>query len=212
MVYLNKMQHGITFTLLSILCMLCVGCSGSTLPKYDPDKGLNDKHKAIINLTVKDDVVRIAKFDENYNNPNVKPIEHTMFGTGHLKNAFYTIDPGIYYISYVKTTVDSYNYSTIYSTTLPGLTAEGRVVYGAFEVKAGDIAFLGVLNSYLTSSRENNEAGLFFVEADLEYAKKQMLKSKKYKPLIDKLHKIQFYPRSSRIYRDKNGKYKLSYD
>jgi hypothetical protein len=206
--------------LLLILSISVVGCVNS-LKRFDPTTKLEGSNKAVLALYVSAESITIKKFDENYNNLQAKSEEYVMSGGisaifseikdglnrgSVFENAFYTIEPGIYYISRAYFSSGEYNYYT----TLSGLTPEGRVVYGAFEVKPGEVAFLGKLCFNFGKEKADE---LFTVYADLENAKRKILNSRsKYKSLVPKLQKINFYPSGSRIYLDKDGTYRLSFN
>ncbi len=219
MILTSSQKNCLKLLLLLIPSILISGCVNNKLQKYDPNNPLEiSNNKAIIVLDVQDDQVRINKFDENYNNPRVKPFSYTLspngliFRDNSFKDAFFTIEPGIYYISHAKSTT-GYDPQITHYTILPGLTQEGRVVYGAFKVNPGEVAFLGKIDSILSIASSKTSANLFFVKSNLDEAKQKILESgSKYKPLVSKLQKITFYPSGSRIYLDKNGEYNLSLD
>jgi len=216
MVLKNTQKNRIQSFLLLALCLLVTGC-GNPLKKYNINNTLESNNQAIVVLSVPH-YVNITKFDKNYNNPRIKPLEYTICKVGFwtpdlsFKDAFYAIEPAIYYISKAGETIGD----NVYYTALPGLTPEGRVAYGAFEVHAGDVAFLGEICSHFLGLPRDREKytrseGLFTVHGNLEDAKKEILNSEsKYKFLVPKLHNITFYPMGSRIFLDKDGVYRLS--
>ena len=212
MVGKNTQKNRIQLFVLLALSVLVAGCV-QPLEKYNIKNSLEGNNQAVIVSSVPHRI-NIKKFDKNYNNPTAKSVEYMLSEKGFwridfsFKDAFYAIEPGIYYISGASVTRGEY----IYSTILAGLTPEGRVAYGAFEVREGDVAFLGKIRSGLgvVSDRANNP-GLFTVDGNLEDAKKEILNSQsKYKFLVPKLHHITFYPMGSRIFLDKDGVYRLS--
>ncbi|HXH55200.1 MAG TPA: hypothetical protein VNK03_05605 [Gammaproteobacteria bacterium] len=142
MVRKNTQKNKIQSFILLVLCVLVTGCA-KPLEKYNIKNSLEGNNQAVIVLNVPHRI-DITKFDKNYNDPTAKPVEYMLSEKGlwridfSFKDAFYAIEPGIYYISGASVTRGEY----IYSTALAGLTPEGRVVYGAFEVREGDVAFL----------------------------------------------------------------------
>lgn len=206
-------NHRIKAFVLLFLCLWCTGCTPA-LKKYNPNRV--DNNTAIVVLNVAPQVVEIRKFDKSYINPTIKATEYAIKQRGlwnvdfSFKNAFYMLEPGIYYISYAATSIASGTYLTTYYTSLPGLTPEGKVVYGAFEVRAGDVAFLGNL-MMSTAGIYQASADMFSVTGTVEEATNEILNSNvEHKELAKKLRKITFYPTGSKIYRDKNGGYTLS--
>jgi len=94
------------------------------------------------------------------------------------------IEPGIYIIE----NLSWYERNKIYSSKEPGISNDGKITYGAFEVKPNEVVYIGDF--------EVNNVGLIFMKIDMkrhhkfEKAKKQM--SKKYPGFAEKLTTTKF--------------------
>jgi len=107
-----------------------------------------------------------------------------VFNYGYA-NAIYTVEPGIYYISYAYS--DENN--TERHTQAPGLNADNVVQYGAFEVKAGDTLYLGDLNfDWL----QKNPEKMVSIDGDLNTVK-QELNASQYQDIASKLKQATFW-------------------
>jgi hypothetical protein len=113
------------------------------------------------------------------------------------------IEPGLYYIDNVKLiTHRSNNVEVRRDLPSPGLDVDGVVQYGAFEVIAKQVYFVGDI----TYSEKSNE----FVQTRNYDSLKSQLQGKEYQVLFDNMKPGKFYKPGSLIYRDNNGHYKIS--
>lgn len=209
---INKLNNKIRL-LPILLSMFLSGCATMTpiMPHTDVTVD-NTEQKGIVVLKVysASTKIRFKKMNKDYNDPDHK-YKHDYYITGYTKNliffdksydkCFYSLEPGIYYISSASHSDASFTYNT----TLAGITPEGRIVYGAFEVKAGEVLYIGNINF-----NWNSKGSLVTVSGSLNKAKKELMDSNsKYKNLASKMKYGSFYPAGSLVHVDKNGKFYL---
>lgn len=185
---------------LSTLCL--VGCF---VPDMQRCSGSNyTKADAVMITDLKNaDSIRVIKFDQNYNTKQRKEFKLSgipKFASLHLgsyRQTVFITEPGIYFISSAAYTVGN----TRYITALDGITPEGRIIYGAFEVKPGDVVYIGDLkfNWYKKGSK--------FIEVNSQFPTviRDLEASSKYRDLAPKLKPAKFYPSGSMISMDENG-------
>lgn len=199
----------VTCTTLAAILMLS-GCVHSVprLDKFEPNSAIVQERAVVIINTKNVEYIDFAIYDHNYiypeysADPTINPPDYVLTQYRIVKNTnlynkygysstVYALDPGIWYINFAF-------YSTscdINFTKKPGLTAESKVMYGAFEVKAGDVLYLGDINF---SWAKNDPFKMVTVTGDIEKAKKE-LQTSSYKKLIPFLKPVQFYPGGSKI-------------
>lgn len=116
------------------------------------------------------------EIDNQYNYRILKA--NRMFNYGYA-NSIYTVEPGIYYISYAYS--DENNSER--HTQAPGINADNVIQYGAFEIKAGDTLYLGDIDfDWL----QKNPAKMVTISGDLNIVK-QELNAAHYQDLASKL-------------------------
>lgn len=79
----------------------------------------------------------------------------------------YALEPGIYYISFLAIDSDK----GVYYSDAPGINADGKIAYGAFEVKAGDVFYLGDIECQWQST---NKVKKIRVKDELSMVKKDL--------------------------------------
>lgn len=203
----NKLQ----VTIIIFLSVLVFGCGSQRLPAYNIQQDdLTKKGVVVVKANDGATHIRFKKLDKDYKDPNAK-LKNAYDLTGHIKGlifsdqtyekSFYSLEPGIYYISYAT----GQDYSFIYNTTLAGITPEGRIVYGAFEVKAGEVLYIGNIIFNWFSPKQ-----LVEVSGDVDQTKTDLLHSdSQYKHLVAKMKRGKFYPLGTTIYVDNNGNFKI---
>lgn len=203
------------FTILSTA--LLTGCLGLTpnMQHYSNSTDVKDKAIMITELTNADNI-KVIKFDENFNNKHRK--EYKLHGirklkipafittytvtVGSFRQVVFVAEPGIYYIS--KASYENSN--TRYYTALDGLTPEGLVIYGAFELKPGDVAYLGDIKfDWDDNSRD-------IIEICNNYTKvaDDLAASDKYRDLVTRLKSTKFYAKDSMISLNEDGVYEIN--
>lgn len=187
---------------------LLVGCLGLTpnMQNYSQLETVRDKAILITELSNADSI-KIIKFDQDYNNKQRKIYKlHGItklysLHLGSYRQVVFVAEPGIYFIS--KADYISGNIS--YYTTLPGLTPEGRVVYGAFEVKPGEVVYLGDLKF----NWSQHSANLIDVVSRYSAVTNDLQASSKYRGLVAKLKPAKFYGEGAMISMNENGVAKI---
>ncbi len=105
--------------------------------------------------------------------------------------SLYTIKPGIYYISYMAILSDQ----GVYYTEAAGLSPRGEIAYGAFEIKAGEVLYIGDLDAQWKSS---NLVKKISVLDQLTQVKKD-LTAAGHADLAAKITKAQFYAKGEML-------------
>jgi len=106
-------------------------------------------------------------------------------------NSVYTVEPGTYYISYAYS--DEGNVER--HTQAPGLTETGTVEYGAFEVKAGDVVYLGDIEAEWLSK---DPSKMFHISGNLNLVKQELIAAN-HSALAEKLQTATFLPSGTPI-------------
>jgi hypothetical protein len=169
---------------------------------YSRSKVTNDNAIVIADL-IDADEIHVIKFDQNYNNPKLRK-EYKMRGStkiyslpvGSYRQVVFLTEPGIYFIS----NADYKFGNTRYYTTQSGLTPEGEVIYGAFELKQGDTIYIGDIQF-----NWNNSDKPVTIVSRYNAVKSDLLASVNYKELASKVKPAKFYGSGSIINVDANG-------
>ncbi len=187
------------------------GCASSipTLDKYN-DAEFQTGSKAVVFIQVSEGnnpeeatplhytLSKLQKIPNEYSVVSTRTFyfKHTDI---NYANSMMMLDPGIYYINHVTLLSSFYNNHWFSS---PGLH-HNTILYGAFEVKAGDVASIGKLvipyNMCLPFNKYN----------DIERVKKD-LKKAGYIDLANKVQDHPFYNSGSTYIENQQGKYKLT--
>jgi hypothetical protein len=193
---INKIKKTIFVILISLSLTSCVSEYSRPLYKYRPKDHKPSSTPVLVFDTSNVTDIVLAKIKKSAVESEGEVYTVTpafkFLGSGSYEQVVFSIEPGIYVIS--KATIslgDVHN-----NTTMKGLTS-GIVNYGAFEIKEGDIAYLGDL------SFNWNSHNFITIENNIDKVKKE-LSGTIYRHLIPKLHKIAFYPAGSKIYMDKS--------
>lgn len=204
-------------TCLSLTAVLLLSACVQSVPrldKFEPNSAMIQERAIVVINTKNVDYIDFAIYDHNYiypeysADPTINPPDYVLTQHRIVKNSnlyskygysstIYALDPGIWYINFAFYS----NNSDIYFTKKPGLTAESNVMYGAFEVHAGDILYLGDITF---SWAKFSPFKMVTVTGDIELAKKELATSS-YKKLIPFLKQAKFYPGGSKINYSCNG-------
>ncbi len=216
----HKLSIKLQFTIICINLLLS-GCNNiKYLPQYDPEED-NLSEKGIVVIKTEDSTLNLTfkKLDKDYNKEgNNLATTYTLtdknqyfFSNSDTYDvAFYALEPGVYYISSANYTTINYakNQKTYYYTTKNGITPDGYIVYGAFEVKRGEILFIGDIKPNFIFPRD-----LFRITGDLEKTKSDLLSSNSpYKNLATQMKQSYFHTVGSKIYKDIDGIFKIKLD
>jgi hypothetical protein len=212
---INKMKFNL-FCCAFFLFLLVGGCSRDLSNKYS--KNFNAQHKSVVIMKISEPYknffkkeceleanFRIVRLNDNYNDKSKR--ESYFFDAGGDKwmvhnswlfeigydSRLAMINPGVYYIDYLSWNDGPTNY---YSSS-PGISKKGMIVYGAFEVKPGDVGYVGKL--YIKDRTVYLEK-----ISEIEKVKNDLIKSKQ-TDLVKKVKEIEFYGRGSMVHRDDNG-------
>lgn len=159
-----------------------------------------------INKTVRQDgdkamvVVKINNFDyldiTKLDNISAKPQQYRILKPQRMfvynyAQSMYSIEPGIYYISFIA--IDSSQ--GVYYSEAPGIDAQGKVAYGAFEIKAGEVLYLGDFECQWKSTNTIKKLSLFNklneVKRDLDLVGHQ--------DLAAKITTAKYYPKGATL-------------
>ena len=196
--------------LIAICAINLSACMGNVtgLPKYDAKSPDSQNRAVVIVNPTNASGVSIIRFDNNYNDPKTRK-EYVFGGKdmalffGSYRQVVFSVEPGVYYISNARYTDGVYDYFT----TAPGLTPEGYVVYGAFEVKPGDVIYVGDI---WFNWRKKKDYEFLVLGKHLDKVKEDLLAKDEYKALVPKLKETKFYYSGSKIYVDDHGVARLS--
>ena len=207
------------FLMFCVLGILCSGCQSiNTKEVYSPEK-LSQLNKGVAFFAITENgsslFFRMKKLESEKSLASkqvrsdstyfVESNEGFIFDGAPLyttKNML-VLDPGIYYIDYIRLKTDSsFLSSTRTSRWLdsPGIS-NGIIRYGAFEVLASQIHFIGNL---VYSEKSNS----FNLNVDRQMIDKQ-LNDTKYKSLLDNIKIGKFYRSGSVVYKDETGNYQI---
>lgn len=106
-------------------------------------------------------------------------------------SAIYTLEPGIYYISYAYYD----DGSTTYTTKQPGLNSQQQVEYGAFEIKPNSVVYLGDIEFDWANV---DHSKIVKITDNMQQVKQELLADNQ-RPLIAKLTPAKFYPSGSKL-------------
>lgn len=119
------------------------------------------------------------------------------FNIYNYTKSIYTIEPGIYYISFAF-----YEHNSAVSfTRLPGITPAGMVQYGAFNIKPGDVLYLGDIDFDWVDMDKPNMVKVIDNFNDVQ----KDLISEGYRDLAIKIKPAQFYKNGTKIITDSKG-------
>lgn len=195
-------------SLLVISCILLLGCVSNTrrMPRYCAACDL-EKNAVVILEISNADSLNLIKFDQNFHDDQRK--EYKLRGItklwslplGSYRQVVFVAEPGIYFISKAGYVIAN----THYRTQDSGLTSTQEIVYGAFEVKAGDVAYIGDLKF-----NWHTQDHLIDVVNRYEAVANDLCASSKYRDLVHKLKPSKFYAPGSVIQVNANGVAQLS--
>lgn len=208
---MNK-NISINLILSVILSVLLSGCGGNFLSHKYNTAIFNEQHKAVavLKISVPGKYTEIptsfvlVKLNDNYNDPNKREaysINANAWFPENYSDKVAMISPGLYYIDYITWVTISYPYTTTHYTAVPGISKKGIIVYGAFEVKPGDVAYVG----NLILKKNGVDFNLEKIN-ELEQVKKDLIKNKQ-NDLSAKIKEIKFYNRGSIVHRNANGSF-----
>jgi hypothetical protein len=185
---------------MSFVLTLCSGCASFNVGTEFSSEALSNSNNGVAFISLKEkcaeDNLRLQFRIRNVGS-------HQIYDVGYSMVDMLFIEPGIYYIDYIKLiTYASNNVETIRDLPGGGLDSNGVVKYGAFEVVANQVYFIGDI----IYSEESQE---FVQKLDRTLIDIQ-LKDKEYKVLLENMKPGKFYKAGSIIYRDKNDNYKIS--
>lgn len=160
------------FKSLIVLCAVAlIGCGAQVAKLQTLDKSdLAPHQRATVVVKIDNfDYLDLVKYDPA--NPQMakqyrvlKPNRVLVY---NYSQSVYALEPGIYYISFLAIDSDK----GVYYSDAPGINAEGKIAYGAFEVKAGDVLYLGDLECQWQST---NKVRKIRVKDELNSVKKDL--------------------------------------
>lgn len=112
--------------------------------------------------------------------------------------SMYTIEPGVYYISYISAERDG----QFFYTGKPGITAQKTITYGAFDVKPGDVLYLGDIEC---EWRHTHQIKKINIQNNIIQVKKD-LQSAGLEQLAQLVQTAQFYKTGSKLSLNDQGK------
>lgn len=112
--------------------------------------------------------------------------------------SMYTIEPGIYYISYISAERDG----QFFYTGKPGISAQKTITYGAFDVKPGDVLYLGDIEC---DWRHTHQIKKINIQNNIVEVKKD-LQAAGLEQLSELVHTAQFYKTGTKLALDNQGK------
>jgi len=200
-------------------CVFINGCSQKDLTlshKYS-DHGFNKQNKAVVIMKIVQPVksifninseygagFRLIKLNDNsfYNSKResyyMPAYGDSFWGINtNYSDRIAMVNPGIYYIDNIRWSDGAFEYFS----RSAGLSPKGIVVYGAFEVKPGDVAHVGKL---LISS----DTIILTKTDDLNNVKNDLSKANKH-DLNQKIKSVEFYGRGSVVKRNDNGTFSI---
>jgi hypothetical protein len=122
-----------------------------------------------------------------------------MISNGY-SDVIYTIEPGIYYISYVATETGP----KVYYSAAPGLSSDNVIAYGAFDIKPGDVLYLGDIECRWNSSTKIKKLVL---RNNLAAVKRDLINSG-YTQIANRITLAKFYTNGTRV-KANDGTYEL---
>jgi hypothetical protein len=120
-----------------------------------------------------------------------------LFNVFNYTKATYTIEPGIYYISFA---FYEHNHNVNF-TRKPGISKTGVVQYGAFEVKAGEVLYLGDVDFDWVNI---DKPKMIHIVNNFNDVTKDLIASD-HRDLAVKIEPAQFYPHGALISSNEAG-------
>lgn len=152
---------------------------------FSPNSNSNQKHKDLSTV-------------ETTTHPAAEAINtYRILKSSRMLNVFgyatsvYSVEPGIYYISYAYNDAEG----TAYYTKSAGLSSDNIVVYGAFEIKPGTVVFLGDIE--IDWLQETNSA-MVKIGGNIANVKNE-LAAAGHTDLSAKLTQAKFYPAGYKV-------------
>jgi hypothetical protein len=180
-----------------IICVLGVlysGCYSDRAATYRPEK-LKKLNKGVVFLSMTwDDSSLSFEIKKLGSNKGIK-IPRARTGPLYKTRNILFLDPGLYYINYIKLNEDG-----TYYLPAPGIN-NNVVEYGAFEVSANQVYFFG----NLTYSDDSHK---FTLSQDRKLIDTQ-LNQPMYKDLFDNIKIGKFYQRGSLINQNDDRSYQI---
>ena len=189
------MQKIFSYLMIGSLLML-VGCTSEVakLPHMDPNMRIAQDRAVLVVKVGNFDYLDITKVDSA--DPKSRSVKYRilkpskMFLDTYAKQ-IYDIEAGTYYISFVA--IDSAN-GTYYSEA-PGLDTHGSIAYGAFNIKPGEVLYLGDFDCRWQSSNKIKKLSLINNMTEV----KRDLESAGHSELAAKVVMAKFYARGTNI-------------
>lgn len=200
------MLHKIKINFILYICITIFlgGCINVPLSHQYNSMYFNAKNKAVVIIKIfqhyktlfnKQDKLmaefNLVRLDENYNDPD----KRTFYKINSETDQILMLKPGIYFIDYIEWHDGLY----VHKSKFTGITKDNTILYGAFEVKPGDVGYIGDL----IISDDDNAIILNRVK-ELEKTKEYLIKTK-YNDLSSMIKEIKFYIKGSKILQDSNG-------
>ena len=187
------------FLLLTFLVIL-TACSNSMV-KYSREE-FSKNERGVVFFDVKEDKLSIPFVLKRYGKDEKFSIEHQNSGLifssedKDMVKRMMFLEPGMYYITYISL-LERGNLKRWYPG--PGIK-DSMIQYGAFEMKAGEVLSLGILN--INDSK-------FRLEDNFSLLRSQLLESDN-DELETKLKRGAFYNRGSLLLKDRNENIRIA--
>ncbi|MCA9339271.1 hypothetical protein KC939_02900 [Candidatus Saccharibacteria bacterium] len=128
------------------------------LQPYEPNAAGSEPTLVVVKINNFDylDIRRISNNSQENNKSIVNNDEFRILKSSYFfkpftyANTIYSIEPGTYYISFIA--IDSEQ--GVYYSEAPGIDVAGSITYGAFEIKPGEVLYLGDLECQWRSTNK----------------------------------------------------------
>ena len=198
---LNKIK--INFLLCVWVTIFLGGCANVPLSHKYNIMIFNAKNKAVVVIKIfqhyttlfnqQDKLMvefNLVRLDDNYNDPD----KRTFYKINSENDQIVMLKPGIYFIDHLEWHDGLY----VHKSKFTGITKDNAILYGAFEVKPGDVGYIGDL-----VIPDDNAIILNRVK---KLAKtKEYLIQNKYNDLSSMIKEIKFYDKGSKIRKNSDG-------
>lgn len=184
----SKIDYCLTISI-SCTILLSSAVFAAKLQKYDAQT-MYAENQAIVVIKLNNlsyiNINRLQKASSSISNEFsiMRPMRYFMpYSYSH---SIYTIRPGTYYISFLQ----HQDKNNLYHTIEPGVDADGKIAYGAYDIKPGEVLYLG---DYDCSWRTSSRISKLLVTDNLPEVKQDLYRAG-YEDLAEKITTARLYP------------------
>lgn len=174
--------------------ILAGGANASKLQKYDP-QAMYAPDQAIVVVKLNNlsyiNINRLHKASSSIANEFCIMQSMRSFIPYSYSQSIYIIRPGIYYISFLQQQVAS----NLYHTIEPGIGIDGKIAYGAYDIKPGEVLYLG---DYDCKWRTSSRISKLLVTDNLSEVKQDLYRAG-YEELAAKITTARLYESGSNV-------------